>query len=398
MVLRSERLLAWAGLVAWATVCVERFSELAFRAVGAPSFAIWGGSKPLELTVKVLAYASFGAIFVWVMGPGLNGKRPRMTFALVGLLIVISTTMNTDLAYIVAMTLPCVYPRRLAVICLAIWNLLSLPYFVVYVLRRPALAGTGAGVPELWAVALAIVPHLAWLFFAFAIGMVAATERSARQELAALNLRLMDTQALLAGRARLEERLDIARELHDSVGHNLAALNVQLELVSHLSEGAALEAVGKAHDVGRRLLREVRDVVSAWRADGAIDLPAALLRLADGVEDPKILVTIQEGLHVDMPVCAKALLRCAQEVVTNATRHGNARHIWIVLSHADGWLRMSACDDGQGQETIVLGNGLRGIQERARKLHGRTRFESQVGGGFEVEMCLPEGERVCPES
>jgi signal transduction histidine kinase len=157
-----------------------------------------------------------------------------------------------------------------------------------------------------------------------------------------------------------------------------------------LTEGAAREAVVKAHEAGLSLLGDVRAVVSVWRDDAALDLPAALARLADTIQDPAILVTVQPGLRVEQPAVAKALLRCAQEAVTNSVRHGNARHIWLELTHADGWLRLSARDDGRGQDTIALGNGLRGIQERAVALGGEVHLDARSGAGFAVAMRLPE--------
>jgi signal transduction histidine kinase len=384
--LRSERVLKWAGLVLGAGVCLE---VLISMVVAEEPQTLWGSSSPVALALGFLAVVTFVAAFAWVMGPGLGGKRPRTLFAALVVMTLIGTIVQSNLAYVVAMTLPCVLRRRVAVLWLVLWNAVTVPFLVFYVRAYPEESGVAATTGVVLLV-LAIAPHVIWQLWAFAVGLVVATEGRSRAELARFNRRLIEAQAQLADRARLEERVDIARDLHDTIGHHLAALNVQLELARHLSEGTAREAVMKAHDTGRRLLGDVRAAVSVWRADAAMDLPVALARLAETIQEPAIQVTVQPGLRVDQPAHAKALLRCAQEAVTNAVRHGNAHHVWLELTRADGWMRLSARDDGCGQRTIAPGNGLRGLQERAVALGGELRVDAHPGAGFVVAMRLPE--------
>jgi len=390
MELRSERVLVVTGLVAWASVCAEKLTK---KVLATPSelSVVWSGSKLLALVVIAVALASFGAAFAWVMVPGLKGDRPRMVVGAVILQTFVATAIDTDLAYLVVLVLPCVFSRRVALIWFVVWNAIAIPFTVGYVRANPrTIDAELLGHSLWWNTTLATVPHFIWMLWAFAIGLVATAERKRRQALVDAHRSLVEAQDLLADRARLEERLEIARELHDSIGHHLAALNVQLELASHLARGAALQAVGKAHEAGRRMLGELRDVISTSRSECTLDLPAALERLSHAFEHPVILVSLQPDVHVLDPACAKAIFLCAQEVIANAVRHSNAHHVWLALAYDNGWLHLAARDDGQGVPTIEPGNGLCGIRERVAALSGRVCFDSHVGGGVKVDVWLPQ--------
>jgi signal transduction histidine kinase len=124
--------------------------------------------------------------------------------------------------------------------------------------------------------------------FAFMTGIVALGQHAARDELRKVNSELRATQALLADNTRIAERVRIARELHDLVGHHLTALTLNLEVATHLVEGKALEHVQQAHSLAKLLLADVREVVSEMREDDTVDLAAALRTLAGGTPEPRI--------------------------------------------------------------------------------------------------------------
>ena len=125
------------------------------------------------------------------------------------------------------------------------------------------------------------------------------------------------------------ERSRIARDLHDLLGHNLAALSLNLEIASHFAEGEAAARVETAQSVTKLLLGDVRGAVDALRDAGELDLPAALRKLADGIPRPRIHVAVPEDLDVADPAAGEVVLRCAQEMVTNAMRHAGAENVWI---------------------------------------------------------------------
>ena len=162
-------------------------------------------------------------------------------------------------------------------------------------------------------------------------GPAARRETAARERLAAANAELEATRELLAQSARLAERAAIGRDLHDLLGHHLTALSLNLEIASHQTEGDARARVETAQSVTKLLLGDVRAVVGSLRPTDRLDLPAALQKLADGIPRPRIHIAVVPDLAVEDPVTGEVVLRCAQEIVTNAVRHAQrgeplARH------------------------------------------------------------------------
>lgn len=311
------------------------------------------------------AVASFTLAFWWLTTPGIVERRPRTVIVVLGWTALVATFINTDLSYVFAMTLPVIYPWRRALWWVTCWTLPSLVWLAYYVAVLQA--------PELSApmVAFQLLVHVVWRGAMFAIGLTIAMERDAR--------------ALVADRTRLAERLEISRELHDSLGHHLAALNVQLELARHQVTGEAREAIAQAQATGRQLLVELRGVVSAWR-DDTLDLRSALHALARTIDTPAIEVRITDTL-VFPPEIARTLYRCAQELVTNAVRHANAAHVWIDVAAREGGIALAVRDDGTAPPELIVGNGLRGLAERVAELDGRVDVRAE--GSVRVEVWLP---------
>jgi signal transduction histidine kinase len=230
----------------------------------------------------------------------------------------------------------------------------------------------------------------AFQLFAAGAALLAESEARARREMAAAHAELLGTRELLTQATRAAERLRLARELHDALGHHLAALSLNLEAAVHLARGEAAEPVARAQAVARLLLAEVRDVVQSTRDEPPADLGAALQALAAGVREPRVHLALPEGpLAPEDEAAAHALFRCVQEVVTNAVRHSNARNLWITV-HADSeGLRVEARDDGRGAGPIAAGLGLTGMRERLARSGGRLEIASQPGRGFSLVAWLP---------
>jgi signal transduction histidine kinase len=225
--------------------------------------------------------------------------------------------------------------------------------------------------------------------FAFMTGIVALQQHAARDELRKVNSELRATQALLADNTRIAERVRIARELHDLVGHHLTALTLNLEVATHLVEGKALEHVQQAHSLAKLLLADVREVVSEMREDDTVDLAAALRTLAGGTPEPRIHLDLPSGLaHAD-PLRAQVLLRCTQEMITNSVRHAQADNLWIRLVQDENGLALTARDDGRGAARFQAGNGLNGMAERLRQLGGELKIETSPGAGFVLRAWMP---------
>jgi len=225
--------------------------------------------------------------------------------------------------------------------------------------------------------------------FAFMSGVVALRQHIARDALRKVNSELRATQALLADNTRIAERVRIARELHDLVGHHLTALTLNLEVATHLVDGKALEHVQQARSLAKLLLADVREVVNDMRVDDKVDLAAALRTLVSGVPEPVIHLDLPSELAMTDPRRAQVLLRCAQEMITNSVRHARAHNLWLCLVQDVNGVALTARDDGRGVSEVEAGNGLNGMAERLRLMGGELKIETSPGDGFSLQAWIP---------
>jgi signal transduction histidine kinase len=225
--------------------------------------------------------------------------------------------------------------------------------------------------------------------FAAASSILAISEGRARTRLARVNAELTATRELLAEGSRAAERLRISRDLHDTLGHHLTALSLQLDVASRMTEGKAGEHVQQAHAITKLLLSDVRDVVSSLRESGRLNLAESIRALAIQPIDAKVHLDLPETLIVEDAERAETLLRAVQEVLTNTARHARASNLWIQLEPANGGIMLHTRDDGRGTSAVSLGNGLTGMRERFEEHGGRVDVRSGDGGGFEVRAFLP---------
>jgi signal transduction histidine kinase len=194
----------------------------------------------------------------------------------------------------------------------------------------------------------------------------------------------------LAHEWRVAERLHIARELHDSLGHHLVALRLYLDAAVKLTcstPGAA--PVARAQEIACAMVGDVRRIVGSMRRQRPIDFAAALHRLVDGISQPTVILSMPPALRIDSAAHAHVLLRAVQEAITNALRHANASTVWVDLAADNGGIRLTIRDDGDGVTTVRFGNGLIGMRERVTQLGGAMRIGSRPGRGFSLCMRLP---------
>lgn len=365
---RSEAWLQVAGFVTWLGSGIPMLAAIARGDVAAPVAAAWG-----------CAFIAFGVAF----GVVCRGAGPLTRRALVGLqaaagLVMVQLTRDGLAAatlVVVAAQLLEVFTTRGAILWLAGQTVLLATSFWTKFGLVPAitLAGTFAG----------------FQIFALATSSLAHRERAARLELARTNADLVAARSLLAEDSRVAERLRISRDLHDTIGHHLTALSLQLEVASRLSSGQAAAHVDQAHAVTRLLLSDVRDVVSRLRETSRVNLAESIRALAAAAPSLAIHLDLPDPLELEDPTQAQAIIRCLQEIVTNTTRHAGANHLWISIElRADG-IHLHARDDGRGAVEVRLGNGLSGMRERFEEHGGRVEFASDAGRGFEVHGFIP---------
>jgi signal transduction histidine kinase len=218
---------------------------------------------------------------------------------------------------------------------------------------------------------------------------LAASEANARAGLARANNELRATGELLANTSRLTERERISRELHDTLGHHLTALSLNLEAASHLAQDNTLVQIQRAQSVTKLLLSDLRGVVSALRGEDPIGLAQALRTLVAGVAVPQIHLVISEDLAIGDPTRAHTVLRCVQEIITNSIRHAAAGNLWIELSRTANGIAICAHDDGRGAKELRPGHGLTGMRERLEQVGGKLEIETQPAKGFRLNAWLP---------
>jgi len=223
--------------------------------------------------------------------------------------------------------------------------------------------------------------------FAISVTQRVINERNQREQLAVLNRELLATRQLLSQSAAQNERLRIARDLHDILGHHMTALILNLEVASHVAQGQPKEKVEQSLALAKLLLSELRSTVSDLRDDSSIDLEESIKNLVADIPNLSIDVDFSNAPAIDDIELAETLLRCTQEAVTNVLRHSDADHCRISVSgDGESWT-LSVCDNGTGKPPIEPGNGLKGMRERVTAKGGELHWQ-QYDNGFELRVLL----------
>lgn len=226
-------------------------------------------------------------------------------------------------------------------------------------------------------------------FFLFSAALGAAIRFHA-------NARVRDIE-----QAKLRQRNELARELHDSVGHHVSAIVIQAQAgrsVAATHPDRAAAALATIEEAASRTLEEMRAMVGVLR-DGAepgfAPQPGVgdIQRLARGVGGwPRVDVRVSGDLAELNPAVGGALYRIAQESVTNAMRHSrDATRITVQIADESEQVRLTVRDDGDNTTAHAsAGYGIVGMTERANLLGGTLRAGGGAGGGWTVEAVLPK--------
>lgn len=195
----------------------------------------------------------------------------------------------------------------------------------------------------------------------------------------------------------VEERNRIARDLHDTLGHNMTALIMQLQMAEHLLKEDPPKAESLLNDSTRTAkdsLAGIREVVQTLRGSGTALTPAESIRRLVDEFSAKTGVDIQLDIQGDKAIRDSAaniaVYHIVQEAITNAVRHGKAGRISIGLHYSVDSISFIVRDNGTGAEAVKEGYGLKGIRERAEAFRGKVEFGT--GDGFYIKgilyMCL----------
>ncbi|MEU0592229.1 sensor histidine kinase [Streptomyces ardesiacus] len=233
--------------------------------------------------------------------------------------------------------------------------------------------------------------ELAWLIAAFAAGeAVRQAERRADEA--------ERTREETARRRADEERLRIARELHDSLTHQISVIKVQSEVAVHVARrrGEQVpEALLAIQEAGREASRELRATLEALRDDGTTP-PHGLEHIPDLMQRFQGLglaatLTVEGRPHAVPAAVGRTAYRIVQESLTNVARHAAATTASVRIDYRPDALAIRVDDDGKAtlHPVPTSGLGLLGMRERVTALGGRLHTEPRSTGGFTVQAELP---------
>ncbi|HET8844500.1 MAG TPA: sensor histidine kinase, partial [Ktedonobacteraceae bacterium] len=219
--------------------------------------------------------------------------------------------------------------------------------------------------------------------------------------LAAAHTQLQQYSVQVEELSIIRERNRIAREIHDTLGHALTLLTVQLETATQLEvrgDPRLHEELLEARQVAKACLTEVRHSVEALRPDqvSADSLQEQLRRLVAEFEatcrETRITLDLEEATHPLDTEQSLALYRCAQEALTNVRKHARATKVLLRLSTSEEQVELTVLDNGRGglsDQEQRPGFGLLGMGERVALLDGTLRAGLQAGRGWRIEVMLP---------
>jgi len=366
----------------------------------------WARIDPVDL---VVALALTVAMQLEIWGPHVLGANPELTqrpaLSVTSLAISLPLAVRRSWPWPMALTTlgASVVQGRLETPPEGVASLVGL-MLVAYSLGRYTSRPTGyAGIGLIALASLGIgadaPDHLFVMLVlgaAWSAGLVVARRSD---DLDSLELRRLEAQRMGAQ----EERLRIARELHDVVAHRVSLIVVQSQLADTLLDGdpdGARRAVRAVERAGRDALVELRSVLQLLHeADPATRSPGDtdLARLAELVADSRA-----GGLPVDLavsgdqrplpPVVALGAFRIVQESLTNVIKHGGRAPTHVTLRFCPGSVEVTIENDGGAVADPTPGHGLAGMSERASFVGGTFRAGPRTDGGFRVHAVLPTPE------
>jgi signal transduction histidine kinase len=223
-------------------------------------------------------------------------------------------------------------------------------------------------------------------------------EKQAKEELAIANQRIRSYAVRAQEIGSLQERNRIAREIHDSLGHSLTALNLHLEMAVKLSQiqpEKSRAMLTEAKRLGSIALHDVRQSVSTLRSDPLQnqDLATAIQKLAD---EFKLSNQIHPVCRLDLPPnlpqpVATTIYRIVQEALTNISKYAKASEAIVEIQTRPTELELRVIDNGRGfiPTNNMTGFGLQGMRERVLSLHGKFEIISAIDSGCQIVALIP---------
>ena len=331
-----------------------------------------------------ILYLLTGAIVASAFWARTDQSVRRSALSNAGLLavqVMIALAFNLTLLMLVALELSLFLQPRLALKWLAA---IMLALLVTALLWNARSATTDVLQPIVF-----FAETVLWTVFAFSVGIIVTTITRSRLKLAAAHAELEATQQLLSDTIRTSERVRIARDLHDAIGHHLTAMNLHLELAMRQAGGRATDSIRASRALAQRHLTEMRLVVGVERLAQTINFRKSLEILCSGIQSPRIALSFSEEIEVTSAALAHTVFFSIQEAIANAVRHADATELAITLAGKDDGLAVAIADNGCGADEVKERSGLHGVRERIEALGGNLQFGNRPQSGFFLQIWLP---------
>jgi signal transduction histidine kinase len=346
-----------------------------------------------------------GALLTGVACAALLGYRawPRVTaVAAVGCVVAVTALGYTETPLLLA-------PAIVALFLLATRDSRTTAYVLTVIAVIAVVSAALAAGPPSESLTLKVFGPAAWLLLGTALGAAAWLRRTAAEAAHARAEYAERTREEEARHRVAEERIRIARELHDVVAHHLALANAQAGAVAHLirsDPGQAGKLAAELSGTTSSALRELKAAVGLLRQDGdpevSLEPPPGLARLPDLIASFRsagltVTVTTDREQRPLSPGVDLTAFRIISEALTNVVKHAPGSEARVRLGYGSDLLRIAVANDTGADPPLpggASGFGLIGMRERAQSVGGRISSGPCPGGGFEVTVELPLETRV----
>ncbi|QFU23794.1 two-component sensor histidine kinase [Shewanella eurypsychrophilus] len=327
--------------------------------------------SPIARVITGSGYVSFLILFLLISTHFLYKYSQRTSRLVVYsqailtlILIRYDANMITPILLVIwASQLPGLVSKRLAIFSLLSVNLI---FYLIHNLNHES---TSAG--------FTVLIYMGFQFFAYSSSQARLSEADARMQQEILNQQLIATRSLLSQSSQHQERVRISRDLHDILGHQLTALSLQLEVLSHKVSEETKSEVEQSKQLAKELLSSIRAVVKKQRDIVGLDLSPAIKALMNRL--PGITLNISNLPPLTSTELAQDLVLILQEGISNAVRHGQANTLWLDMSQEQNKINIILKDNGNMSNTTALpGSGLKGMNERLAPFNGHV--ELKVSG------------------
>src|SRR6266849_4008723 len=385
-------------------VLVPYLYSFATRSGYNPPVALWQAALMIVTTVALLAVDRVEYFFYREETPTRAAIFLLLTrIVFIEILSWLDQFRYTPFLYFIVLFLACLYFGELAGYCLAV--LAWVVYFVKHIYYAPGWLSDGTELHYLVLFTVGIV-------LVITIARVVSKEKASRTraeellaDLEASHQQLKEYAGQVAELATTRERNRLARDIHDTLGHYLTVINVQLERALVFRDKKPEEAVQALSDAKRlasEALQDVRRSVGTLRTTQELpEFTPSLTGLVERVRSDTCAVEL--NMEGDEDSFSKqrllALYRAVQEGLTNVQRHAGASHIWIDLHFRKREATLVLRDNGhgfdaaswqQGEPERDGGYGLQGLQERLELLGGGLQIESAPAQGTTLRVTLPK--------